>query len=121
VSRCPGAFLRVSRPGGVWRWSDFGRRKIDGVRLLLRFYDPQQGAVRIDGTDVRRMDPRAQRRLIPRAAGPVIFAASVLDNGATGGPGRAAMKSSRRAQGLRARIHRRLPAGKSTRARRAAA
>src|SRR5438309_11126091 len=49
--------------------------------LLLRFYGPQHGAMRIDGTDIRRMDPGALRRLVavvPQE--PVIFAASVLDN-----------------------------------------
>ncbi len=56
--------------------------------LLLRFYDPQFGAVRIDGVDAREMEPRELRRLIavvPQE--PVIFAASVLDNVRYGRPG----------------------------------
>ena len=56
--------------------------------LLLRFYDPQHGAVRIDGVDLRDMDPRSARGLIavvPQE--PVIFAASVLDNVRYGRPG----------------------------------
>jgi len=55
--------------------------------LLLRFYDPQLGAVRIDGVDVRSMDPIALRRLIavvPQE--PVIFATSVLENVRYGRP-----------------------------------
>jgi ATP-binding cassette subfamily B protein len=55
--------------------------------LLLRFYDPQRGAVRIDGIDLRDMDPHALRGLIavvPQE--PVIFAASVLDNVRYGRP-----------------------------------
>jgi ATP-binding cassette subfamily B protein len=55
--------------------------------LLLRFYDPQQGAVRIDGVDLRSMDPRALRGMVavvPQE--PVIFAASVLDNVRYGRP-----------------------------------
>ena len=32
------------------------------VKLLLRFYDPQQGAVLINGTDLRRFDPEELRR-----------------------------------------------------------
>ena len=50
-------------------------------QLLLRFYDPQSGAVRIDGVDVRQADPRdvrARLALVPQD--PVIFAASVLEN-----------------------------------------
>jgi len=58
---------------------------------LLRFYDPQQGAVRIDGIDVRDMDPGALRRLVAVVPqDPVIFAASVLDNVRYGRPQAAA-------------------------------
>jgi ATP-binding cassette subfamily B protein len=59
--------------------------------LLLRFYDPQQGAVRIDGIDVRDMAPGALRRLVAVVPqDPVIFAASVLDNVRYGRPQAAA-------------------------------
>ena len=64
-----------------------GAGKSTVFALLLRFYDPQQGAVRIDGLDVRSMDPRALRGLIavvPQE--PVIFAASVLENVRYGRP-----------------------------------
>ena len=56
--------------------------------LLLRFYDPQRGAVRIDGIDLRDMDPRAARGLVAVVPqDPVIFAGSVLDNVRYGRPG----------------------------------
>ena len=58
-----------------------GAGKSTVLALLLRFYDPQAGAIRIDGVDLRQMEPRALRRLmavVPQD--PVIFAASVLDN-----------------------------------------
>ncbi|MGH8687369.1 MAG: ABC transporter transmembrane domain-containing protein [Burkholderiales bacterium] len=64
-----------------------GAGKSTVLALLLRFYDPQSGAVRIDGTDARRLDPRALRRLfavVPQE--PVIFAASALDNVRYGRP-----------------------------------
>jgi ATP-binding cassette subfamily B protein/subfamily B ATP-binding cassette protein MsbA len=32
------------------------------VNLLARFYDPQQGAIRVDGTDIRRIKMRSLRR-----------------------------------------------------------
>ena len=41
-----------------------GSGKSSIVRLLLRLYDPQSGAVRIGGQDLRALDPDAIRRLI---------------------------------------------------------
>jgi len=64
-----------------------GAGKSTVLALLLRFYDPQRGAIRIDGVDLRALDPRALRRLVavvPQE--PVIFAASVLDNVRYGRP-----------------------------------
>ena len=39
-----------------------GRGKTTMLKLLLRLYDPQQGAVRINGIDIRRFDLRELRR-----------------------------------------------------------
>ncbi|NLO35482.1 MAG: ABC transporter ATP-binding protein [Clostridiaceae bacterium] len=39
-----------------------GAGKSTLVRLLLRFYDPQEGRILIDGVDIRRYDIRALRR-----------------------------------------------------------
>jgi len=64
-----------------------GAGKTTVFQLLLRFYDPQQGIVRIDGVDLRAADPATVRRrlaLVPQD--PVIFAASVLDNVRYGRP-----------------------------------
>ena len=64
-----------------------GAGKTTVFQLLLRFYDPQSGAVRIDGVDVLRADPVAvRRRLAVVPQDPVIFAASVLDNVRYGRP-----------------------------------
>ena len=58
-----------------------GAGKTTVFQLLLRFYDPQQGRVLIDGVDVRRADPRAVRgRIAVVPQDPVIFAASVWEN-----------------------------------------
>jgi ATP-binding cassette subfamily B protein len=57
------------------------------LQLLLRFYDPQGGVVRVDGVDLRAADPLEVRRriaLVPQD--PVIFAASVLENVRYGRP-----------------------------------
>ncbi len=64
-----------------------GAGKTTVFQLLLRFYDPQAGAVRIDGVDLRRADPAAVRQrlaLVPQD--PVVFAASVLENVRYGRP-----------------------------------
>ncbi len=64
-----------------------GAGKTTVLALLLRFYDPQSGAVRIGGTDLREFDPAQLRRLIAVVPqDPVIFAASVLDNVRYGRP-----------------------------------
>jgi ATP-binding cassette subfamily B protein len=76
----PGERVAVVGPSGAGKSTVFS--------LLLRFYDPQLGTVRIDGVDAREMEPRELRRLIavvPQE--PVIFAASVLDNVRYGRPG----------------------------------
>ncbi|QQM29843.1 ATP-binding cassette domain-containing protein [Martelella lutilitoris] len=55
--------------------------------LLLRFYDPDQGEVRLDGVDLREADPdavRARFALVPQDV--AIFAASIHDNIALGKP-----------------------------------
>ena len=64
-----------------------GAGKTTVFQLLMRFYDPQSGIVRIDGVDLRTADPREVRRklaLVPQD--PVIFASSVLDNVRYGRP-----------------------------------
>jgi len=79
--------LRVAPGERVALVGPSGAGKSTLLALLLRFYDPQQGAVRIDGVDVREMDPRAVRRqmaVVPQD--PVVFAASVLDNVRYGRP-----------------------------------
>lgn len=64
-----------------------GAGKTTVFQLLLRFYDPGQGHVSIDGVDLQTADPRDVRRqlaLVPQE--PVIFAASVLENVRYGRP-----------------------------------
>ncbi|HVN34709.1 MAG TPA: ABC transporter transmembrane domain-containing protein [Casimicrobiaceae bacterium] len=64
-----------------------GAGKTTVFQLLLRFYDPQAGSVRIDGVDVKAAEPsevRSRVAVVPQE--PVIFAASVLDNVRYGRP-----------------------------------
>ncbi len=79
--------LEVSQGERVALVGPSGAGKTTVLSLLLRFYDPQTGAVRIGGTDLREFDPAALRRLIAVVPqDPVIFAASVLDNVRYGRP-----------------------------------
>jgi ATP-binding cassette subfamily B protein len=79
--------LRVAQGERVALVGPSGAGKSTVFALLLRFYDPQSGVVRIGGTDAREFEPRELRRLVavvPQE--PVIFAASVLDNVRYGRP-----------------------------------
>ncbi|MDB5416097.1 MAG: transporter [Rubritepida sp.] len=58
-----------------------GAGKTTVLQLLLRFYDPAQGRVTMDGVDIRTLDPaelRGRLGLVPQD--PVIFSASAADN-----------------------------------------
>ncbi len=75
----PGERVALVGPSGAGKSTVFA--------LLLRFYDPQQGAIRVGGVDIRTLDPRALRRLIavvPQE--PVLFASTVLENVRYGRP-----------------------------------
>lgn len=65
-----------------------GAGKTTVFQLLLRFYDPQQGRIAVDGVPVaswRLQDLRARIGLVPQE--PVIFSASALENIRYGRPG----------------------------------
>jgi ATP-binding cassette subfamily B protein len=69
----PGEHVALVGPSGAGKSTVF--------QLLLRFYDPQSGTVRIDGMDLREVDPREARTrigLVPQD--PVIFGTSALEN-----------------------------------------
>jgi ATP-binding cassette subfamily B protein len=58
-----------------------GAGKSTVLRLLLRFYDPQAGVVRLDGVDLRDADPAQVRdRMALVAQDSPLFSGSALDN-----------------------------------------
>ncbi len=76
----PGEIVALVGPSGAGKTTVF--------QLLLRFYDPESGAVRVDGVDARAVDPRELRgRVAVVAQDPVIFASNVAENVRYGRPG----------------------------------
>nr|WP_244922272.1 ABC transporter transmembrane domain-containing protein [Oceanibaculum indicum] len=76
----PGEKVALVGPSGAGKTTVF--------QLLLRFYDPESGTIRLDGVDVRQADPRALRSrlgLVPQE--PVIFSANAFENIRYGRPG----------------------------------
>jgi hypothetical protein len=69
----PGETVAIVGPSGAGKSTLFS--------LILRFYDPQSGAVRLDGVnvaDVKLADLRERIALVPQDT--VIFSASILEN-----------------------------------------
>jgi ATP-binding cassette subfamily B protein len=76
----PGETVALVGPSGAGKTTVF--------QLLLRFYDPQQGGIAVDGAAVRDLnlqDLRSRIGLVPQE--PVIFSASALENIRYGRPG----------------------------------
>lgn len=81
VSALNGVSLTVQPGETVALVGPSGAGKTTILQLLMRFYDPQEGAVTLDGQDLRQMarsDFRRAIALVPQD--PVIFAASARDN-----------------------------------------
>jgi ATP-binding cassette subfamily B protein len=69
----PGETVAIVGPSGAGKTTVFN--------LLLRFYDPEAGAIRVDGIDIRDLsfaDLRGALAIVPQE--PVLFSASVADN-----------------------------------------
>ena len=97
-------FTLAIRPGErVALVGPSGAGKSTVLRLILRFYDPQAGAVRIDGVDLRQVDPaqaRARIALVGQEA--PLFSGSAYDNLAFGREGAGAAEIEAAAQAAQA-------------------
>ena len=81
VSALDGVDLHVAPGETVALVGPSGAGKTTILQLLMRFYDPQSGVVRLDGVDLRdlsRADFRQAMALVPQD--PVIFAISAREN-----------------------------------------
>ncbi len=76
----PGEVVALVGPSGA------GKSTV--AALVARLYDPQRGAVRLDGSDLRQLDPHALRRHIGTVAQePILFSTTVAENIRYGRPG----------------------------------
>ncbi len=75
----PGQTLAIVGPSGAG--------KSTMMALLMRFYDPQQGAIRLDGHDLRELKQRSLRRNIGTVLqDPLLFNDTIRNNIAYGRP-----------------------------------
>jgi ATP-binding cassette, subfamily B, bacterial len=73
LSVAPGETVAIVGPSGAGKTTVFN--------LLLRFYDPEAGTIRVDGVDIRDLcfaDLRGALAIVPQE--PVLFTTSVADN-----------------------------------------
>ncbi len=79
----PGQTVALVGPSGAGKSTMF--------QLLLRFYDPQGGAIKIDGVDIKDLDPHALRSVLSVVQqNAPLFAGSTADNIRFGRPGMSA-------------------------------
>ncbi len=75
----PGEIVAFTGPSGAGKTTVF--------QLLLRFYDPQQGRLLVEGVDIRELEPTALRQHFSIVTQePIVFADSVLENVRYGRP-----------------------------------
>ncbi|HTV32548.1 MAG TPA: ABC transporter transmembrane domain-containing protein [Methylocella sp.] len=75
----PGEMVAIVGPSGAGKSTLF--------QLLERFYDPVSGCIRLDGIDIKSVDPAELRQRIKSVPqDPVIFAVSITDNIRFGAP-----------------------------------
>jgi ATP-binding cassette subfamily B protein len=83
-----GIDLRIAAGETVALVGETGAGKSTVMKLLARFYDPDEGTIRVDGHDLRSLDLHSFRRqlgYVPQEA--FLFSGTIRDNIAYGRPG----------------------------------
>jgi ABC-type multidrug transport system fused ATPase/permease subunit len=76
-----GIDIRVPRGGCLALVGESGHGKSTLARLVGRFYDPDEGAIRVDGIDVRRVELRSYRRQLGVVLqDPFLFSGTIASN-----------------------------------------
>ncbi|XP_060717198.1 ATP-binding cassette, sub-family B (MDR/TAP), member 4 [Tachysurus vachellii] len=76
-----GMNLKISSGQTIALVGSSGCGKSTTVQLIQRFYDPQEGAVSIDGHDIRTLNVRCLREMIGVVSQePVLFATTIAEN-----------------------------------------
>lgn len=98
----PELSLQVPAGQTVALVGETGAGKSTLARLLARFYDPQEGAIRLDGVDLRELsEPDLRRAVVMVTQENFLFTGTVADNIEFGKPGasRAELEHAARAIG----------------------
>jgi ABC-type multidrug transport system fused ATPase/permease subunit len=97
----PGLDLTIPAGQTVALVGETGAGKTTIARLLARFYDPDQGRILLDGTDLRDIRDRDLRREIVLVTQEnFLFSGSITDNIALGQPGATAAETERAARAI---------------------
>ena len=76
-----GLELRIPRGGCIALVGESGGGKSTLAKLVARFYDPDEGAIRVDGVDLREVGLRSYRRQLGVVLqDPFLFAGTIADN-----------------------------------------
>ncbi|KAI6227464.1 hypothetical protein M3Y99_01256800 [Aphelenchoides fujianensis] len=82
-----GLNLRARRGEMIALVGPSGGGKSSAISLLLRFYDPNEGRINLDGVDIRRFTlDRLRSNLAVVGQMPILFAGSIYDNVCFGSP-----------------------------------
>jgi ABC-type multidrug transport system fused ATPase/permease subunit len=83
-----GISIDVAAGGCIALVGESGGGKSTTAKLIARFYDPDKGAVLVDGTDLRDVQLRSYRRQLGVVLqDPFLFSGSIADNIRFGAPG----------------------------------
>ena len=114
---CNGYSLEIGAGQTVALCGPSGSGKSTLIQLLERFYDPQEGSVRLDGVDLRDLNVRWLRSQIALVGQePILFVGTVAENIAYGkeGASRAEVEEAARSANAHEFIMKSLPDGYET-------